>query len=115
AGDRSTLTRDMLGRRTDPHRPDESLLLQKATGGVPHEGGIRFSKTSREYAVVRSWIATGCPPDPADQPKLSRVTVTPSSKIVVEPADRFRVTVTAHFADGSTRDVTGLAASEFTN
>src|SRR5437868_9520149 len=59
AGDRSTLTRDMLGRRTDPHRPDESLLLQKATGGVPHEGGIRFSKTSREYAVVRSWIATG--------------------------------------------------------
>src|SRR5437879_12075643 len=39
-GDRSTLTRDMLGRRTDPHRPAESLLLQKATGRVPHQGGI---------------------------------------------------------------------------
>src|SRR5688572_11696582 len=37
-----TLTREMLGRRTDPHRPDESLLLRKATGQVPHEGGVRF-------------------------------------------------------------------------
>ena len=37
------LTRGMLGRRTDPHRPTESLVLRKATGQVPHEGGTRFS------------------------------------------------------------------------
>src|SRR5438876_3996493 len=54
--DRAALTRDMLARRADPHRRDESLILLKATGGVPHEGGIRFSKTSTEYAALRSWI-----------------------------------------------------------
>src|SRR5688500_6854651 len=42
AFDFATLTRDMLARRTDPHRPDESLVLKKATGQVPHEGGTRF-------------------------------------------------------------------------
>src|SRR5438876_11968194 len=40
--DFQTLTHDMLGRRTNPLRPAESLLLQKATAGVPHEGGKRF-------------------------------------------------------------------------
>ena len=44
AADLAALTRDMLGRRTDPHRPADSLILQKATGGVPHEGGIRFAE-----------------------------------------------------------------------
>src|SRR5438045_4729466 len=52
AADRAALTRDMLARRADPHRPDDSLILLKATGGVPHEGGIRFAKTSTEYAVL---------------------------------------------------------------
>src|SRR4051794_23904344 len=43
AVDHAALTRDMLGRRVDLHRPAESLILKKATGGVPHEGGVRFS------------------------------------------------------------------------
>src|SRR5262245_43601704 len=29
--DLAALTRDALGRRTDPHRPEASLILQKAT------------------------------------------------------------------------------------
>src|SRR5438105_3865350 len=113
AADLAALTRDMLARRTDPHRPAESLILQKATG-VPHEGGIRFSKASTEYSVLRSWIASGCRPDPPDSPKLTRLEVTPASKILVEPADRFRVCATAHFSDGSKRDITHLATFEFT-
>src|SRR5688572_30296568 len=53
--DFAALTRDMLARRTDPLRPDESLILKKALGEVPHEGGIRFAKTSAEYGVLRAW------------------------------------------------------------
>src|SRR3954452_20194713 len=41
--DHAAMTRDLLGRRTDPHDPDASLLLQKATARVPHEGGQRFA------------------------------------------------------------------------
>jgi hypothetical protein len=115
AADLATLTRDMLARRTDPHRPDDSLILLKPTGKVPHEGGVRFSPLSPEYAVLRSWVAAGCRADPPGGPKLAKLDVTPPSKILVDPADRFRVSVTARFSDGTRRDVTGLSAFEFTS
>src|SRR5216110_3032322 len=37
-----TLTKGELGRRIDRQRPDNSLFLLKATGNVPHQGGVRF-------------------------------------------------------------------------
>ena len=114
AGDRAVLTRDMMGRRVDVHDPDRSLILQKAVGAVPHEGGIRFGTNSAEYALLRTWIADGCPPEPAGTQRLARLDVNPASAIHFAPADRFRVTATAHFSDGTARDVTGLSAFEFT-
>src|SRR6059058_4234183 len=61
--DLAALTRDMLARRADTLRPDDSLLLQKASGRVPHEGGVRFPVHSTEYETLRDWIARGCRPD----------------------------------------------------
>jgi hypothetical protein len=113
-GDLATLTRDMLARRTDSNRPEQSLILLKATGAIPHEGGIRFTKGTPEYRILRDWIALGCPPDAPGGPRFERLTVSPSSQILVAPADRFRVTAVAHFSDGSKRDVTPLIATEFT-
>lgn len=115
AADFNTLKRDMLARRIDSQNPDSSLLLLKATGQVPHEGGIRFGKSSPEYGILRAWIAAGCPTDPPNVPQLAKLTVSPASKIVAEPADRFTIRVTAHFADGSNHDVTGLSSFEFTS
>jgi hypothetical protein len=112
--DLAVLTRDMLARRTDPIRPDDSLLLQKATGQIPHEGGIRFSPSSHEYAILRQWIARGARFDPPGLAPLKRLIVTPTHQILVDPADRFRISAIAEFADGSRRDVTALIATEFT-
>ncbi|MCS6863619.1 MAG: DUF1549 and DUF1553 domain-containing protein [Gemmataceae bacterium] len=112
--DLAALTRDMFARRTDPIRPDESLILKKATGQIPHEGGIRFSRSSHEYALLRQWIARGARPDPPGLPSLTRLTVTPTQQTLLDPADHFRLTAIAEFADGSRRDVTSLVATEFT-
>src|SRR5689334_25060560 len=87
AFDYAALTRDTLGRRTDPFHPAESLVLLKATGAVAHEGGRRFGPDSAEYAALRDWIAAGTPDSPAKQPALTRLTVTPGEQVVVEPAD----------------------------
>jgi hypothetical protein len=114
AVDYQVLTRDMLARRVDRLNPAQSLLLLKATGQVPHEGGTRFASASPEAAIVRAWMAAGCPADPPQLPKLSRLDVAPTQQVLVDPTDRFRVTVTAHFADGTRRDVTALASFEFT-
>src|SRR4051812_33933011 len=51
AFDYAVLTRDALARRTDALHPDESLLLRKALGSLPHEGGRRFGPESVEYAL----------------------------------------------------------------
>src|SRR5437868_12289391 len=40
--DLAVLTRGALGRRIDRDRPDESLILAKATAATAHEGGKRF-------------------------------------------------------------------------
>src|SRR5207253_3970653 len=55
--DFDTLTREAQGRRVAPQRPEESLILRKATGTVPHEGGIRFGAASPLYRLLRDWVA----------------------------------------------------------
>ena len=72
--DFTVLTRDHLGRRTDRLNPAGSLLLMKATGTVPHEGGQRFAVGSPEYEILRRWIAAGLRPDSEDVPRLRRST-----------------------------------------
>src|SRR5581483_12222782 len=70
AADYRQLTRDTFARRTDRLRPDDSLILQKALGRVPHEGGRRFSPDSRAAGIVRAWIAGGLRDDAAELPPL---------------------------------------------
>jgi len=115
AFDYAVLTRDALARRTDALHPEESLLLRKALGSLPHEGGRRFGPQSVEYALLRNWIAAGLQPLSPELPRLTGLTVTPAEQILVEPADRVRLRVEAEFADGSRRDVTRLACYETSN
>src|SRR6476620_11532992 len=60
ARDFRALTRDAEGRRVNTHDPDNSLLLLKATGQVPHGGGRPIAPDSWQYEVLRGWIAGGC-------------------------------------------------------
>ena len=49
AEDFNRLTRELSGRRLDLLRPDDSLILLKATGRVPHGGGKRTEVGSTDY------------------------------------------------------------------
>lgn len=102
------LTRDTLARRVNVLNPTESLLLRKATGRVPHEGGARFDPTASEYQVLHRWIAQGATDDGNRAPRLTKLAVTPTQQVLIAPADRTRLQATAHFADGQTRDMTSL-------
>lgn len=113
AFDYAALTREMLGRRVNPLHPVDSLLLHKATGELPHGGGIRFDRSSHEYHVVRSWIAQGCRYD-AETPLPTRLQVTPTRAVLFAPQNRVVIRALATFPDGSQRDVTNLATFETT-
>src|SRR5947209_18858723 len=51
--DYDVLTRDLFARRTNYIEPDQSLILLKASGQIPHEGGMRFGRSSKEYGAIR--------------------------------------------------------------
>lgn len=113
--DYAALTRDTFGRRTNPLRPAESLLLLKATALTPHEGGKRFAVDSPEYHMLRDWIAAGLAADAANAPRLERLDLLPAGPLFVQPQVRIALRVEATFSDGSRRDVTRLAVFEPVN
>ncbi len=108
AADFVQLTREQFGRRVDRHDPAASLLLAKAVGRVPHEGGPRFGAASLPGELLTAWLAEGLRDDPADLPPLKSVAVTPGPRTLVAPARGQQLAVNAAFADGTTRDVTRL-------
>src|SRR5262245_18318506 len=70
AFDHLVLTRESVGRRVNLLDPDSSLLILKATGRVPHEGGVRFAFGSAEHELLRRWIAAGAESDVGMRPAL---------------------------------------------
>lgn len=110
--DYKVLTRDTLGRRTNPLHPNESLLLRKPTGPVPHEGGKRFDVASPEYQILERWVSKGTLPDSGNTPSVVNLSVEPAEAILVEPQREIAIRARARFSDGSERDVTRLAVFE---
>jgi hypothetical protein len=107
--DHDAITKDGRGRRVFPAAPEESLLLRKASAGVPHGGGPRLQPGSPFYETVRRWIAAGMPHTPAGAPRLARIAVEPT-ECTVTRGESFALRVTAQLTDGSDEDVTHLAA-----
>ncbi|MBX9579067.1 MAG: DUF1553 domain-containing protein [Gemmataceae bacterium] len=102
-----SLTREFGGRRIDRTKPEESLLLRKATAQTPHEGGRLFAVGSPEHRLLLDWVAAGYPGPDKAEPKLTRLELSPGSK-VLKPGESVQLVATATFADGSKRDVTWL-------
>jgi hypothetical protein len=108
AADYTQLTRDVLGRRTNRIDPDASLILQKALGKVPHEGGQRYQAGSLPAQLMRDWLAEGLQDDQANLPGVKKIEVLPGSRVLTQPAQWQQLSVLAHYTDGSVRDVTRL-------
>ncbi len=102
------IVEDDRGRRVFPAAPEESLLLKKATGAIPHEGGARFDKNSEAYKIILAWMKAGMPFTADTDPKLTSVELQPREKLYKKGSLQ-QIKVTARYSDGSTRDVTRLA------
>ena len=108
-GDHFRLTREISGRRLNLARPDESLMLQKATGEVAHSGGKRFEPDSELYDTLHRWLVAGAPADAGEVPTVESVEINPPNAVLAGEGTQQELTVRAHYSDGTTRDVTSLA------
>lgn len=108
-GDYYRLTQELVGRRLNLSAPEQSLLLLKATGKVPHTGGELFTKETSYYQTLLQWIAAGAPDDADSLPAPTGITMSPDHILFSGAHETQKTTVTARYADGSQRDVTALA------
>jgi hypothetical protein len=108
AGDFDALVRELEGRRINRAKPAQSLIIAKPTGMIDHEGGERFDYDGPEAKLLVEWVAAGTPR--AETGGLLREISLSPAEISKQTAPlETRVAVTAHLADGSTRDVTSMS------
>ena len=107
--DFNAVTREARGRRIFPASPQESLLLRKGAGHVPHGGGIRLPNDSDDYQTVLRWIEMGASREIQDEPVLESVAIFPTDRVMV-PMETQQLVVLATYSDGTQRDVTGQSA-----
>lgn len=103
--DYNVISREAKGRRILLAEPENSLLLQKPVGDVPHGGGRLMRRESLDYLIIKEWIAQQAPgPDDNDK-ALVRISVFPDNARL-SVGDELQLVVTAYFDDGSRKDVT---------
>jgi hypothetical protein len=90
------------------------LILRKPLGEVPHEGGLRLSRTSKSYEFLHDWIKEGAQDDPGAAAAV-RLEILPESRVLEAPAQTQQVVVLVHGADKSVRDVTPICYYDSSN
>lgn len=98
------LAAEMGQRRIDLFDPQKSLLLQKGTAAVAHQGGKRFGPEGFEHKALMDWIADGAPKSTA--PEIVSLEAFPRTQHMAPDQRRARLLIQAHYNDGSVRDVT---------
>ncbi len=107
-GDHYRLTREINGRRINLAVPAESLLLEKATGKVPHTGGKRFDDKSELHDTIVRWLEAGAPQDPPTVATPMSIDLYPKGAVLDGKGEKQQLTVRAKYSDGTERDVTPL-------
>lgn len=100
------------GRRVFPAAPEQSLLILKATNQIDHEGGEAIKQGSIAEQTLLNWIRQGMPWEIPGEATLERIAASPPEQRYGKGESR-SIEVTAHYSDGSTRDITHLC--EFTS
>lgn len=108
-GDYHRLTREMPGRRLNLAIPEDSLLMTKGAGVVPHTGGKRFDMKDEYADSLLRWLRAGVPQDPGEVPQVVSVEIYPKGAVLDGEGATQQINVRAKYSDGTDRDVTSLA------
>ena len=109
-GDFQRITREIGVRRINLAIPEQSLILLKSIGSVPHSGGKRMEPGSEYERTLLTWLKANAPIDAVAPPTCTKVELFPSQAVLEGEGATQRLVAVAHYSDGTTRDVTSLAA-----
>ena len=101
-------TDELASRRANPASPAHSMMLLKASGSVPHEGGQLSVPGELYYETLKAWISQGAKLK-LDTPRVTSIEVFPKNPVVEVIGSRQQMRVVARYADGLVKDVTAEA------
>ena len=104
--DYEALLYDLSGRRFNRADPGQSLMLLKPITDVPHQGGMRFEKTSAYYKTIYDWIAAGVPFGDPEKDSVSEMQVEPKDIFMQKPGESAVLKIVVKYMDSVSRDVT---------
>ncbi|MDQ6699742.1 MAG: DUF1549 domain-containing protein, partial [Acidobacteriota bacterium] len=104
--DYRALVQDLSGRRFNRTDPAQSLMLLKPTQQIPHGGGLKLEKDSAYYNIILKWISDGTQFGDPVSAQVTQLEVKPPELLMDKPGTSQQLSVTAHYADGTTREVT---------
>lgn len=108
------LTDDLEGRRFNRAAPEQSLMLLKTAGAVPHQGGVLTQPGDPNYELLRKWIGQGVKLD-LDAPRVKSIEVFPKDPTLGKIGSRQQFAVLATYTDGTVRDASAEAFVESSN
>lgn len=94
--------------RINRDTPADSLILQKPTLGLDHEGGERFRLGGWEYRLLERWIASGAAGRAKEDPALAGLEVEPREIVFSAARETVPLRLIARWSDGTREDVTPL-------
>lgn len=112
--DHRALTDEIEAQRFNRANPDQSLMLLKASGSIPHVGGMLTSPGARHYDLIRKWITSAHNLD-LQTGRVAKIELLPSNPILPRESLKQQMVVIATYADGWQRDVTADAFVESGN
>src|ERR1043165_6783779 len=104
--------RGFFNRRINLQNPEESLLLLKRTGKIPHGGSLRLRPGSEEYQLIKRWIEAGLPYAPEAEGRVMSVRVEPSRFVIPIDTAPTALKVFARLQNGSELEVTRFVRFE---
>lgn len=111
--DHGWIVKEQEGRRVSLVSPDDSLLLRKPLGQVPHGGAKVIEPGSQAHQILLDWLKARAPGPAKEEPKVTGLTIATTGAATVDVhtmkvGDEQQLVVTATYSDGATRDVTWL-------
>lgn len=101
--------KQIRARRVTLADPSRSLFLTKPTMTVPHGGGLRLAKNSRDYQTLLRWLKQGAVPPNPKEPYPVGLAVSPKETVLPKGSPAIALQVTVTYSDKSQRDVTAHA------
>ena len=108
------LATESKGRRAGSAAPEQSLLLAKASGVIPHQGGARIPAGSPDFETIRGWLAAGAPFGSTNDARVVKVELEPRERTLA-PGAKLQLRVNATWSDGRKSDVTRYCVFQSNN